>query len=466
MAPRTKLDRAKSPKPFWDQFIIILLILNTVFVIFNLSYLPLRDFYINHVPGVTSYDLIKGIEPHPQTEAYLEAYDSLVQLVHDPVAPKSQIKEVIQDLKQQSLDLIDEDPFVTAGKSVSFAKAKQTVSHQLGLASAKQAFKTFWSYDYLDQIGWEQALAFFHANVWPLLHTNYYRSVDAMGQAVDHFWWIDLPFTLIFVVDFLQRTLAISRRDLELSWWDAMMRRWYDVLLWIPIWRWLRLIPVTARLHQAGWVNFKRILSQLTYEPAVYLADRTSIFMMVRLFNQAQDSIQQGELLQVLLPPAKVTTITDPPNQLQQLISHLSDITICKVLPDVQPELKQLVQHTLEGSLKASAVYQSLEQVPGLDSTEIMDQLSHYLAQVTYDLIVDSYTDAQGQILLNQLSQRFYQVLYQELQQEVTQKQIQSALLESLASLKVKFAEGSQSNEPEKTLSEADRLHSMADLRG
>ena len=42
---------------------------NLGLVLFDLSYVPWRDFYLRNFPGlIRVYDPIKGIEPHRETE--------------------------------------------------------------------------------------------------------------------------------------------------------------------------------------------------------------------------------------------------------------------------------------------------------------------------------------------------------------------------------------------------------------
>lgn len=51
---------------------------NLLLVLFNLSYIPYRDFYRQFLPGLTHlYDPVKGIRPHPETEAYLDQVEAL-----------------------------------------------------------------------------------------------------------------------------------------------------------------------------------------------------------------------------------------------------------------------------------------------------------------------------------------------------------------------------------------------------
>ena len=70
----------------------------------------------------------------------------------------------------------------------------------------------------------------------------------------------------MFGAEFLARTFYLTRRyrDRNLKWPDAMLWRWYDVLLLIPVWQWLRIIPVAIRLDQANLIKLDRIRDQAT----------------------------------------------------------------------------------------------------------------------------------------------------------------------------------------------------------
>jgi hypothetical protein len=72
------------------------------------------------------------------------------------------------------------------------------------------------------------------------------------GRPIDHFWRTDLLlFQSVFALDILLRMVRLRRRFPGLSWRDALLRRWIDLPLLLPFWRWLRLVPVVERLSQA-----------------------------------------------------------------------------------------------------------------------------------------------------------------------------------------------------------------------
>jgi len=72
----------------------------------------------------------------------------------------------------------------------------------------------------------------------PLIQNNY-RGIGENGKFIDNFWLIDLPFVILFGLEFLVRSFYVSRRHAGLTWLEGMLRRWYDIFLLLPFWRWL-----------------------------------------------------------------------------------------------------------------------------------------------------------------------------------------------------------------------------------
>ncbi|MFM6455628.1 MAG: hypothetical protein ACKPH7_27920, partial [Planktothrix sp.] len=59
--------------PWFEPFMAIVATVNYGLILFNLSYTDLRDYYFRYIPILTQiYDPFKGIEPHQDTEKYLE----------------------------------------------------------------------------------------------------------------------------------------------------------------------------------------------------------------------------------------------------------------------------------------------------------------------------------------------------------------------------------------------------------
>ncbi|MEQ8464667.1 hypothetical protein [Coleofasciculus sp. E1-EBD-02] len=461
LTQETHADSYKNRgRNWWNKLTALIAWANILLALFNLSYIPLRDVYVREFPKiVTVYDPVKSIEPHPDTQRYLNTVDALTVQISQQGLQAPPIEPVLQELRQQSNDLIEENPFLAANKFGTFAKLKRRMRDHLNTESAKQAFARFWRQEYLAQVGWENALSFFNSEIRLLLESNYFRPTDENGQLVDNFWRIDLYFIAFFGIELLFRTFFMSRRQEKLTWGDALWRRWYDMLLLLPTWRWLRIIPVSVRSHQSGLFNMERILAQVTHEPAAYLADRVSMFLMVRLINQTKESVDKGDMARAILQPETYVQVSDI-NKVDAITDRLLELSIYKVLPQVQPDLQALLHHSLKGALQQSDFYTGLRQVPGMKGLpkEVMENLSNYLAKTTYEVLATSYSDLQGRQLFDQLSHNFKYALREELQDEATQLELQSLLSDLLEELKINYVQRSTDEDPEATLEEADQL--------
>ncbi|MBO0347568.1 hypothetical protein J0895_00275 [Phormidium pseudopriestleyi FRX01] len=454
-----------GPINWYKKFMAIVAVINLLLVGFDSSYIPLRDIYFHQIPPVVvTYDKIKGIEPHPETENYLETVNQLTRQLQQPNSSLEtpQVEDLLESLRYESEGMLNENPFMAAGKFGTFAKIQRRMRQHLGTEYASDAFQTFWTSSYLITHNSNQELNFFQSKITPLIASNYSRSVDEIGQFTDDFWRIDIFFMCFFGLEFLLRTFFMHRRITGLRWIDAMLRRWYDVLLFLPFWRGLRVIPVAVRLQQSHLVNFDRILVQMTHEPAAKLADRLSRFVMVRFINQAQDSIREGTAAQSLLNPQPAIDLNNV-NEIEVITDRLLELTIYKVLPQIKPELEAVLHHSIESAFKESGIYQSLKALPGLGNLprDFTEQMASNLAQTTVTVLETSYADVEGRVLFERLSKEFNQAFRKALGDHQTQEEIQILLTDFLEELKLNYVVKSTHSDPEATLAEIENLYQL-----
>lgn len=238
-----------------------------------------------------------------------------------------------------------------------------------------------------------------------------------------------------------------------------MLRRWYDVFLLLPIWRWLRIIPALVRSHQSRLFNMGRILSQVTHEPAAYLADRVSVFLLVRLINQASESVKTGEAARMLFQPKDYIQVSNI-DKADAILDRLIKLSIYKVVPRVQPELETVLHYNLDNAFKQSSFYQTILNLPGVDTLpdDFIEQLSTYLSQLTYDTLAAYYSDEEGRLLLDRLTQEFKDSLLEELQEETTRNELQTLISDLLEEVKLNYVQQTVEYDPTETLEEADQL--------
>lgn len=447
-------------------------VINLLIVGFDLSYIPLRDFWLSgqvtlgaintaygKLPGIkldllpenisqliTQYDVVKGIIPNRDTQEYLAMVEQLeLELTANGVG-SPQAKSLFGDLRRRSIELIQTNAFAEANKTGNLERIKHKMRSHLPNPdnSAKVAFWRFWTPDYFaGKVAKE--IAFFSTEIQPLLATNYYRSIGENGGYVDYFGLIDFPFGILFGLEFLGRSWFISRRRVGVSWLDAMLWRWYDIFFLLPIWRWLRVIPVTVRLNQAQIINLDSIQKQLSQGLVAGIAEDVTEVVIIRLINQIQSSLRNGDLERLLSQrTANAYVDLNDTNEIIELVRILAKVTADRVLPAIQPEVETLLQYSIEKALKQSPAYQGIKILPGGDRT--ISSISRQLVSQSYGAFSSTLQamlaeDKQFDRLVESLISNVGKSISSELQAQQSMTKIELLLVDLLEEVKINYVE-------------------------
>ncbi|EAW38420.1 hypothetical protein L8106_06454 [Lyngbya sp. PCC 8106] len=452
----------------------LLALINFILVLFNLTYIPLRNFYFRYTPKLTQlYDPIKGIEPQRQTEDYIKTVEKLQQQALEFGLNSSEVNQTLNSLRTQSVNLINEDPFAVANKSGTLEKIKNEMREKVpgSQDSAKEAFRIFWSRTYLTQQGFQEELEWFDEEISPQMEVNYYRQIDDNGQFLDEFWQIDLPFVLVFLVEFLLRTYLIDRRFASFTWFDAMLWRWYDIFLFIPQWRWLRIIPVTIRLEQVGWIDIERVRMQAIRGVLTSFAHELTEIVVIQAINQTQNNIESGDFLKQFFESQNRRYIDlNDINEIEVLATRLVQITVYKAIPQVQPEIEAILRHSIQSAIQQSPLSTRLKQIPGLQDlpTQITERLINELSKIavegpqnTYEAVKTAMEDPVGTRLSNELVRHFGTALGQEIQKEQSIHEIETLLVAFLEEFKINYVQRVDEENFEQVISEARQLRQL-----
>ncbi|NER01697.1 MAG: hypothetical protein F6K17_03180, partial [Okeania sp. SIO3C4] len=205
MATKKYIRRKTRKVPIFEIIMALLTLVNFILVLFNMTYITFRDFYFEQVPILTKiYDPIKGIEPNRDTEKYLTNFQELKNKISQG-ADSLIVQEDLAELGELSVEMIDQNPFAVANKSGSLEKIKNRIRDRIPNPedSAKESFRTFWSQEYLTENELIEELKWFETEIQPIIAKNYYRGIGESGGLTDYFGIIDLPFLLIFGIEFL-----------------------------------------------------------------------------------------------------------------------------------------------------------------------------------------------------------------------------------------------------------------------
>ncbi|GAB4239763.1 MAG: hypothetical protein Kow00121_66340 [Elainellaceae cyanobacterium] len=452
-----------------EKLIALLALLNLLLVCFNLTYLSLRDYYLQMVPKLTQvYDPIKGIEPHPVTQYYLGQVNGFAQQV-EQTGLESEASEVqLAKLRRLSQQLVQDDPFMGMGQRQVLAKIERSIADRAGQVFGLAGFEQFWSFDYLAEAGWQTELQFFDQELRPLLAANYYRDVNRYGKFVDRFWQIDLPFVIIFGLDILARTYAVSRRRPDLNWLEAILRRWYDWFLILPFWRWLRVIPVTIRLYRANVINLDLFKAQLNRDFAIGFAQEIIEAVGVQVIDQMQESVQKGDVTRWLLQPEsrRPYVPVNNTNEVQAIAGRLIAVSVYDVLPQVQPDIAALLQHNFAKALNQAPAYQSLRRLPGANylPERLTERLAQDLSQAICGGLVNVLDDSITTKLSAQLGKNFREALETELQKTQNLEPIQAWLVDLLEEIKINYVQTIALRDIESLIDETEQLRRRSTL--
>lgn len=471
--------KAINPITLWsERLLAVIVAANVCLVLFDLSYVPWRDFWLQGrvqvagfqfrvpLPDITDrYDPIKGIEPYRDTEEYLRNVDLLDEtLKQDPQSPA--VSEQLSRLRSLSESMIDENPFQLAGKTGALEKIKNRVRDRQGVESARVAFGQFWSSENFTRDRRETSLAFFNRELRPLLETNYFRGIGENGKFVDHFWRLDLPFQLIFALELLIHVYFVRLRHRSLSWREAFLWNWYDLPLFLPFWRWLRLLPLAVRLEVARLVDFSPLRRQFSRGFVGLVAGELMEVIAVQAIRQVQQGVRHGQWLESALHASDKPYVTvNDTNELEVIARRLAKIIVYQVLPQVQPNFEALLDHSLQSQLHRLPAYQLLHQLPGFNL--LPDRLTQQVAsgvsqalttasQGTYQTFAVS--DPRSAELLEQLVEQFTQALVTALKDKDTLVELQDLICDFLEEFKINYVKRIAESDFDELLEEAQQL--------
>ena len=444
----------------WDRGVALWASLNLALVLFDITYIPLRTFWLQRnltplpqvplvvpltlLPDITPlYDPVKGIEPHRETQAYLEAFRRLDQALLATPPSASTASTATAAVRRRQVELteamINENPFAASGNSGTLEKIKNRLRQRAGDDSAKQAAQRLLSDAWLQQHSWEQERRFWQQQVLPLVATSYWRSIDENGRPSDHFWRLDLLlFQSVFAFDILLRMLRLRRRFPGLSWRDALLRRWIDLPLLLPFWRWMRVVPVVERLSQCGLINVEPLRAAVSRAVVSLLALELFEVLALQLVDGTQSLIRSPQWpsrIRSLRSHQSVSGVDD--QQLLDLIRLWGPMLLGKVTPRLAPELQSLLGHALQ---------QQLREVPGgaIVPVGVSRQLAGGVVESLLDLSRSTAerlarNDDRQSELIQQAIDRFWEELAAALEQPGTLERSQDLLCALLQQLKLNY---------------------------
>ena len=388
----------------WDRMVAIIATLNLAWVLVDLSYIPLRNFWLQRnlypvpslplvvplpwLPDITPVlDPLKGIRPHRETQAYLDGFKRLDQALQTD----SSLESTITLLKQQQKlteNLISSQRLLSSSSASALDQLKNRLRARTGLNSAQQSADLLLSEGHINQSGWNRERQFWNQQILPLVEINYWRSIDENGRPTDLSWRVDAPFQLLFLLDIVLRCLRLKSRYPAIRWRDAVLRRWIDLPLLLPFARWMRLVPVTERLSRTGLIQLEPLRAVISRGVVALLAVELFEVITIRVVDTFQQLIRSPQLPErVRSLCSHQTSNANEDRELLELLRLWLPLLLTKVGPALRPQLVALIGHLLQQSLSRSVMPEPLRRVAALQSAEA--EFSRQLATGVVDSVLD-----------------------------------------------------------------------------
>ncbi len=476
----------------WDLFVALWAGLNLVVVAFDITYVPLRTFWLQRnlypfpsvplavpltaLPDITPWvDPIKGIEPHRETQAYLDAFAQLDRAMASST-PGASLTPNQQRLLQRQAELtqalIDSNPFLASGGTGTLEKIKNRLRQRADNDSARQAAAALLSPAAMAARGWAPERRFWQQQVLPLVATNYWRSIDENGRPTDHFWRLDLLlFQSVFALDILLRVIRLKRRLPGLRWRDALLRRWIDLPLLLPFWRLLRILPVLERLQEARLVNIEPLRAVVSRAVVALLALELFEVLALQLLDGGQSLVRSSRWPQQLrgLRSHQSVAANDDERELAELVRIWAPLLLAQVAPRLAPDLQNLLGYALRQSLDRTMVPPPLRQLQPLLQVEsgVSRQLASGMVESLLELSrttgerLARRDDVQLE-LLQRCIDRFWEELAAALESGPALQRSQELLCALLEQLKTTYISQISRSGIEALIQELDQLTTQA----
>jgi hypothetical protein len=402
-------------RSLWDLFMVWVVIINLTLILFDLSYLWLRPLYFQYVPIVTRiYDPVLGIEPHPLTEELIDKAAEAEQLLAlDPTAPA--LDDLFFDLQTLTARVFVEDPFLRSGQTENLAaiwttmagETDKTASSTKNPEIAAEIARDFWS-------GPPELLrhrfALFDHQIEPRLAVNYFRGFNLDGRLIDNFWKIDLPFLILFWIEFIVRwTLAIRHRAYA-RWYFFPIFYWYDLLSLIPVTalrplRLLRVISIYMRLRRSDLSQVGRdFLSRGVAYISTLITAEVSDRVAVRILDEYREEIVDGTHVRIAR-----STVEPRREEIERVL--FNQIRAILTDEDTIERFRRLLQLNLANAVEESASLRSLP-LPHVVVKPVVSTVGEVILDTTLETISNTIDSVEGQEAVEALADSILEAVF------------------------------------------------------
>ncbi|SKB13167.1 conserved membrane hypothetical protein [Planktothrix sp. PCC 11201] len=148
------------------RILALIVTANFCLVVFDLSYIKLRRFYLQWSQHQTQS------ENTPKNQ-YLQQVDQLEKTINQFGIESEEVKLALTDIRESSLELLIENPpFRVLNSYGTLAEIQNRFQNHVKINNFQQALEKFWSPSFFNQKQWQKELDFFNKNIRFLILFN------------------------------------------------------------------------------------------------------------------------------------------------------------------------------------------------------------------------------------------------------------------------------------------------------
>ena len=384
----------------WDVFMVWVAVINLWMILFDLSYLWLRPQYVTYLPVVSNiYDPVKGIEPHPLTDALRNEIEITSTLIEE--SPYSPIIEEHRDnIVELTYRVISENAFARSGQAHTLGYMSEALARNIGVTGGalrnpdtlRDACEEFWPTD-PDRLA--ESAATIDPRVIRGFELNYYRTFNVNGKLTDHFWILDLPFLILFWIEFNIRWFLAVKRKTYSKWFFFPIFNWYDVLGLIPVsffrpFRLLRAVSMYMRLRRSELSNVgKDVFTRTVLYFSNIITEEVSDRVAMRILTEYHEEVSQGtqaRIIQSVVEPRKPEIEGVIVSQLRQTLTD----------PTTIDRLRTLVQLNLANAIDESEALQAVP-LPNMVIKPAVRAIGEVILDTTLETVAGTLDSPEGE---------------------------------------------------------------------
>jgi len=384
----------------WDVFMVWVAIINLWMIVFDLSYLWLRPQYVSYLPVVASvYDPVKGIESHPLTEALKNEIDVTAALL-DQEPPRWVIEEHRENLMELTYRVVNENAFARSGQIRTLGFISEALAGNIGVTGGtlrdprilREACEAFWPTD-PDELA--TTISSIDPRVIRGVKLNYYRTYDISGDLTDRFWILDLPFLILFWIEFMVRWILAIKRKAYSRWFFFPIFNWYDVLGLIPVaffrpFRLLRAVSMYMRLKRSELSSVgKDVFTRTVLYFSNIITEEVSDRVALRILSEFYQEIEDGTHTAITRSVIKPRRIEIEDVLVAQLRQTLND-------PRTIEHLRSLVELNLENAVEESEALRAVP-IPNIVLKPAVKAIGEVILDSTLETVSGTLDSAEGE---------------------------------------------------------------------